>query len=224
MDFDPLNPHFNPAKAAAGDTYPFDTAVTGLVDPDPKKLIDFAPVPRLRQRRNGWTDLTQRCFILALAELGCVAHAARAVGKTPRSAYRLLDADGAEGFAQAWDHALAFGIERLRTDAFDRAFNGAMVPVYRRGRLVRTEHRRCERLTIALLSGRSQCAADRREQASSRRILRRKLKAVHARQAEEQRRADALAAQHQAILDRIEFERLGLAPRSPRSQPRVRIL
>lgn len=215
--FDPYKPHFNPEKAAAGDDYPFDTAITGLVDPDPRKLIEFAPVPRLRQRRNGWTELTQRCFILALAELGCVAKAARAVGKTPRSAYRLLDADGAEEFAEAWDHALAFGVERLRNKALDRAFNGAMVPVFRRGRLVRTEHRRCERLAIALLSGRTQTAVERRERASSRRLLRRKLKKLRDHQAEEQSQRDAVWAEHQAILDRL------AEPPTP-PEPRIRSL
>jgi hypothetical protein len=222
MDVDPFNPHFDPARAYAGDPWPFDTAETGLVDPDPRKLIDFAPVPRLRKRRNGWTETTQRAFILALSEMGCVARAARAVGMTPRGAYRLLDADGADGFAEAWDNALAVGVERLRALAFARALHGALVPVYRRGRLVRTEYRRCDRVAIALLSGRDHSVADRRERATSRRKHRRNLLALRARQAELRRQDEARRAEHQAILDRIEAEREDPIPRSVSAPPRIR--
>ena len=110
-------------------------AVTGLVDVTDGPIA-FTPVPRQRRRRNGWTDDTQRAFIAALEQCGCVAHAARAVGMNSRSAYRLLEAEGAESFAEAWDQAIARGIERLRADAMDRAFHGVWVPVVRRGKVV----------------------------------------------------------------------------------------
>ena len=42
--------------------WPFDCAVTGLVDVDDEP-IDFTPVPRQRKRRNGWSELAQRAFI-----------------------------------------------------------------------------------------------------------------------------------------------------------------
>ena len=223
LPFDPFNPHLDPAKAAAGHPYPFDVAVTGLVDPDPKKLIAFTPVPRLRARRNGWTPLAQRIFILALSELGCVSRAARAAGMTARGAYRLLEADGAEEFAEAWDHAIAIGIDRLRSIAFDRALNGAEVPVYRKGKLVRTEVRRCNRLAIALLSGRDHNVAQNRERASSRRLQRRKLAALRQHQAKERKEQEAVRAEHQALLDRIAEEERHPSPRRL-VQPRIRTL
>jgi|GEM_PF-3545027 len=222
--FDRYNPHYNPEKAAAGDPYPFDPAVTGLVDPDPKVLIGFAPVPRQRKRRGGWTELTQRAFILALSEMGCVARAARAVGMTPRSAYRLLDADGADEFAEAWDHAIALGIHRLRAKAFARALHGQMVPVFRRGKMARLEYRQCDRVAIALLSGRDHSVADRRERASSRRKYRRKLIEERERKEAEQRKAEAIWAEHKAILDRIEEEKRNPTPMNVRCPPRIRQL
>lgn len=192
-------------------------AVTGLVDVTIGPL-DFAPVPRLRQRRNGWTAETQRLFIHALADCGCVSKAAQAVGLSARGAYRLLEADGADSFAAAWDQAIARGVERLRADAFGRAFSGAWVPVYRRGRLVRVEHRRLDRLAIALLSGRKASVSDNREGAASRRRYRLFLAAKRREQAEEQALAATKQAGYVAELD----EMLARARRSP--PPRVRRL
>jgi len=197
-----------------------EPAVTGLVAITDGPIL-FTPVPRLRRRRNGWTPQTQSAFIDALALCGCVARAARSVGKSPRSAYRLLESDGAESFAAAWDQAIARGVENLRLDSLDRALNGAWVPVVRRGRLVRFEHRRNDRLAIALLSGRKACVADNRERASSRRKYRIQLLAEKKREAEAQRRREQVWAEHQAILEREEEDRRNRVCRTP---PRIRSL
>ena len=61
----------------------------------------FTPVPRRRKHRNGWTPEAQRAFIAALEECGCLSRAARAVGMSPRSVYRLIEAEGADSFAAA---------------------------------------------------------------------------------------------------------------------------
>lgn len=119
-------------------------------DHDP---LFFTPVPRLRRRRNGWSDARQISFIVSLSHCGSVAAAARAVGMSARSAYRLLDAPGACDFARAWDAAYAEGYERTRVDALARSLHGVHVPIYRKGRLVRVEHRQSDRLAIAVLSG-----------------------------------------------------------------------
>ena len=221
MNDDSFLPLFNPERAAAGDPFPFDTAVTGLVEVTDGP-IPFDPVPRLRKRRNGWTPETQRAFIDALSRCGCITRAARAVGKTPKSAYRLLESEGAESFADAWDQAIARGVDALRLNALDRALHGAWVPVVRRGRIVSFEHRRSDRLAIALLSGRNHSVADNRERAASRRKYRLKLRAEKQRKADEQRRREALWAEHQAILDRIEAEQDSPAPRAASSPPRIR--
>ena len=178
--------------------------------------IAFDPVPRLRRRRGGWSEERQRGFIAALALCGSVASAARSVGMTARGAYRLLDADGADSFAAAWDEAVEAGTSRVRLQALDRALHGDLVPVYRRGRLVRVEHRFSDRLAIALLSGRDKSVEDYRRSAVSARRYRQDMKALDARRAEKQRQADAVWAEHQAILDRLAKER--------RPRPRVRSL
>ncbi|WP_294120634.1 hypothetical protein [Sphingomonas sp.] len=134
--------------------------------------IQFTPVPRLRARRRGWSEGRQRAFIFALSRCGSIARSARAVGMSPRSAYALLDAPGADSFAEAWDQAIDEGTERVRADALQRALGGAFVPVWRRGKLVRVEHRQSDALAIALLNGQSKDIDDYRRTAVSRRKLR----------------------------------------------------
>jgi len=194
-------------------------AVTGLVDPPAELPIPFDPVPRRRRRRDGWTEERQRAFIDVLAEFRCVTTAAQAVGMSSRSAHQLLHAPGAESFAEAWDKAIAFGIDNLRAEAFDRVHNGMWVPVMRKGRIVRHERRFSDRLAIALLSGRRMAVHENRERAASRRKYRIFLAEAEAKKAEEKRRADAIWAEHQAILDRIEAEKA--RPMNERCPPRI---
>ena len=190
-----------------------EPAITGLVDVT-DELIDFTPVPRQRNRRTGWTELAQRAFIAALEECGSVARSARAVGMSPRSAYHLLEAEGADSFAEAWDQAIARGFERVRGDAMLRALHGSWVPVVRRGRVVRMEFRHNDKLAIGVLSGRDgRAIAERREQAVSRRKYRLQLKEFDRKREEERRQAEAIWAEHQAILDNL-----------PRPEPRIRRL
>ena len=165
--------------------------------------IPFDPVPRQRQRRGGWSEERQRGFIAALSRCGSVAAAARSVGMTPRSAYRLCDAPGADDFVRAWDEAIDMGVSHLRADALNRALEGGFVPVYRRGKLVRVEHRRNDRLAIALLGGRERSAADLRRSAALRREHRLDLFALDAARAEHQRQIDEAEAAFRAEVDRL---------------------
>jgi hypothetical protein len=202
-------------------TTPFDWAAFEAEAADPANHIPFTPVPRQRARRNGWTAETQQLFLFALSRCGSVARAARAAGKSPRSVYHLLHSPGADSFAEAWDKAIVEGIERVRDDALGRALGGAFVPVFRRGKLVRVEHRRCDRLAVALLSGVHRDVYHERQCAKSRRIYRQRLKEQDEERAEEKRRAEAIWAQHQAILDQIAQDRAEHRLRIP---PRVRLL
>ena len=107
-----------------------------------------------RRRRVGWDAERQRAFIALLARLPSVGKAAKAVGMSRRSAYKLLDKPEAEQFAKAWDMALDFGMDRLRRSSIARSLDGGdFVPVIRKGRLVRVEYRRNDGLAISLLSG-----------------------------------------------------------------------
>lgn len=62
-----------------------------------------------------WTTVKVRVFLGALADLGRVSEAARAVGMCRQSAYRLRERLGEDGlFARAWDEAEAEGRARRR--------------------------------------------------------------------------------------------------------------
>lgn len=73
----------------------------------------FTPVPRLRERHDGWTPERQRHFIEALADTGSVRAAAHRVNMTPESAYQLRRHPEAHEFRKAWEAALALGVQRL---------------------------------------------------------------------------------------------------------------
>ena len=100
--------------------------------PPPARLLAdsclaFIPVAQQRHRADGWTPETQANFIRALAAMGSVGQAARAVGMGRRSAYRLRDRAGAASFASAWDCALSMGRTHQFTIAMDRALNGVTI-------------------------------------------------------------------------------------------------
>lgn len=193
-------------------------ASLGAAEDDPPEPIDFSPVPRRRNRRGGWTEQAQRDFIACLQRTGSVAASARAVGRSASTAYRLLDVEGADSFALAWDKAFEQGLGRLREDALDRALNGALVPVYRKGWLVRVEHRRNDRLAIALLGGRNRDIDWYRQGALRRHVYKMELQAEDAKRAEAQRRE----AEAQRVYDE-ELQRM-LDKAKAMCAPRVRRL
>ena len=65
----------------------------------------FHPV-LLRPREDGWSVVRQCEFLAQLYLTGSVAAAARTIGMSRASAYRLRGRVGAEGFAHAWDAVL----------------------------------------------------------------------------------------------------------------------
>jgi hypothetical protein len=97
-------------------------------------LPEFEPVPR-KYRHDGWTPERQKAFIAALADTGSVKRAARAVNMSPEGAYWLRRQPGSETFRRAWEAALDFGVQRLKDEAFDRALNGQLSPVFVAGKL-----------------------------------------------------------------------------------------
>lgn len=138
------------------DSYPLPPRLLALLQDLPLEELAFVPVP-VRARHDGWTVARQQGFILRLALGGCVGRAARAVGKTRMSAYRLRDRPGGETFAAAWDKALGWGRDRTLDVGLERALCGERVPIVRDGRCVGIRHRYDNRLTMAVLN-----AMDRR--------------------------------------------------------------
>jgi len=114
---------------------------------------DYDWVPVLRKRRkDGWTPERQRAFIGALADTGEVIAAARSVGMSDSSAYTLRRAPGAEGFAAAWEAALANSSGRLVDIAFDRAINGVDdVIIDKEGNHIYTKRKYNDRLLMFLI-------------------------------------------------------------------------
>lgn len=66
----------------------------------------FHSVP-IKRRKDGWSVGRQCAFLAHLYFTGSVADAARAVGMSRESAYRLRRRAEAESFAAAWDRVLA---------------------------------------------------------------------------------------------------------------------
>lgn len=96
---------------------------------------DFDPVP-IRARRDGWTVERQCAFMAALHATRSVSKAARAVGMSRETAYRLRERPGAESFAAAWDAAFALP-SHVPTSAdllWHRAFYGTVRPIIRGGK------------------------------------------------------------------------------------------
>jgi hypothetical protein len=205
------------SKPKFPETLPADALAWTEAEESPPE-VPFTPVPRLRNRRNGWSEDRQRRFIAALARCGTVSAAARSVGMTARSAYRLLDAPGADSFAKAWDVAFDLGYAAMQAAALERALNGAFVPVYRRGKLVRVEHRQADRLAIALLGGKDRDVDAYRRTAVSRRLYRQDMAELDAARAERQRRIAEAEELYEAETGRL------INKVHERTEPRIRAL
>lgn len=118
----------------------------------PEDLPQFTPIPSLRLRHDGWTAQRQLDFLLALARLGLVAPAARSVGMSARTAYRLRARDVDGSFSTAWHHAVEDGRSAALDTGIERAVTGELVPVFYRGRKVGEYVRFDNRLVIAALT------------------------------------------------------------------------
>jgi hypothetical protein len=102
-------------------------------------FLRFTPV-KLRAQHNGWSPDLQLRFIVALARGAGPDEAARALGMTRQSVYRLRKKPGAASFAAAWDRAQAFARTAARAGcAPSSGFGGIetiLVPRTYRGRLI----------------------------------------------------------------------------------------
>lgn len=115
---------------------------------------DFDPVP-LRHRWDGWTPARQRDFIHWLAKGLRPGRAAERVGMSRKSAYALRSRPEGEGFAAAWDGAVAI-VRRRRAEArtpgdWARAIEGVLRPVRYRGRITAWDRRFDDRALLRLL-------------------------------------------------------------------------
>lgn len=118
-------------------------------------FLCFEPVP-VRHRHDGWSPAHQRRFVLALARGAGLDEAARSVGRSRQSAYALRRRRGAEGFARAWDEALAFAFDAQKVGRAIGNLGGGLelllVPRFYRGRLIGFVHREDRQGMMAKLS------------------------------------------------------------------------
>lgn len=112
------------------------------------------PAPADSSRHDGWTKARQAAFLRELAATHNVAGAARAVGMSRQSAYKLRARLRGTPFDKGWEAAFLSRFDVLAEAALDRALNGVEVPHYYKGELVGTSRRYDERLTLALLATR----------------------------------------------------------------------
>lgn len=132
---------------------------------DPLDPPAFDPVP-VRARHDGWTAERQRAFIAELRARGTVRAAARAVGMSGKSAYKLRERAGNDsGFARAWEAALDNAYRDALDYALPLALEGEEVSVFYRGKVVGRYRRHDTRLALAILRARAarDGMADRRE-------------------------------------------------------------
>lgn len=105
-----------------------------------------------KTRHDGWTPARQQEFIEVLADTACVRTAARRVGMTPQSAYRLRRHPDAADFRAAWDMAVDQAWLNIRQTALHRVLNGEEVEIVREGVVVAVQRKPCDpRLLIAML-------------------------------------------------------------------------
>lgn len=177
------------------------TPLSVLYTDDGLPVIDFTPAPQLRRRRIGWDAARQRAFVALLAHTPSIGWAARKVGLSPQSFYRLLAKPGAESFAKAVDLAIDHGLMQLRLASVGRGLGEDAVPVFRRGRHVRTELRRNDRLAIAILR-QSAADPDRARHATQLRWRRKQeLAALDADRAAARAAAEARGGEHRAVVE-----------------------
>lgn len=110
-----------------------------------------ATTPR-QARHDSWSLATQAAFLRALSATHSVSEAAKSVGRSRQSAYRLRSRLKGQPFDLAWEVAFHHSYDVLAHAALERALNGVEVPVYYKGELVDTYRRFDERLTVALLA------------------------------------------------------------------------
>jgi len=111
---------------------------------------EFTPVS-VRHRHDGWTVERQEAFLKALANCGCVTHAAASVGMSKQSAHNLYNRPGAASFRRAWDAALDCALRLVEDGMWSRAINGVARPIFYKGEQVGEYRHYDNRLGMFLL-------------------------------------------------------------------------
>jgi len=143
-------PPIAPSSAASAEGSPATSASLRT----PPDMPYVAPEDR-------WTKAKMTEFLRALGATQCVASAARAVGMSRQSAYKLRNRLKGEPFDIAWEAAFQHGYDALHQAALERALHGVEVPIFHNGEQIGSRRHFDERLTTWLLSRRNAQGAQR---------------------------------------------------------------
>jgi hypothetical protein len=105
-----------------------------------------------------WTPAKMAAFLRHLSAMHSVSEAARAVGMSRQSAYKLRARLKGQPFDVAWQSLTRRHFDALTQVALERAINGVEVPHFHKGELIHTSRRYDERLTVSLLAMRDRLA------------------------------------------------------------------
>lgn len=119
------------------------------------------PQPPADTEANKWCPARMADFLRALAATQDVRAAARSVGMSRQSAYRLRARLKGQPFDIAWEAAFQHAYDALAEAALERALHGVEVPVFHKGEQVGSYRRYDERLTAFLLARRNANGAQR---------------------------------------------------------------
>lgn len=143
------------ARADAAARPPFALTAANRAEGAPEgNAADFEPDGR-------WDKRKMADFLRALAAQQSVSAAARSVGMSRQSAYKLRNRLKGEPFDIAWEAAFQHGYDALHQAALERALHGVEVPVFHKGEQVGTRRHFDERLTTFLLARRNNVGAQR---------------------------------------------------------------
>lgn len=117
------------------------------------------PPPVHVARGDGWNKYKMAEFLRQLAATHSVTAAARAVGMSRRSAYKLRTRLKGQPFDIAWESAFRHGYDNLAHAALELAIEGEEVPHYHQGKLVGTHRKHSGPLIAALLKMRNRMGA-----------------------------------------------------------------
>lgn len=120
---------------------------------------DTPPVALFLNSPDRWTKPKMALFLRELAATHCVGTAAKAVGMSRQSAYRLRNRLKGQPFDIAWEAAFQHGYEALHQAALERALHGWEEPVFYKGQQIGTRRRHDPSLTRFLLAARNRSGA-----------------------------------------------------------------
>lgn len=163
MVADWVNRHWDVVKAmaCAGESPqrppppPEETEVSAQPEPVGPRFRPVTDVPR----GDRWDKPMMVDFLRMLAATHSVSAAARSVGMSRQSAYKLRNRLKGQPFDIAWEAAFRHGYDNLAHAALELALEGEEVPHYHKGELVGTHRKKHPHLMTSLLKMRNRVGA-----------------------------------------------------------------